>query len=261
MLIMLMIVILPVLLAAVVSLRYSQQQQQQLQVNPKHNSAHRHHCRVAAALPATEYPSDLCAKEKEAAFSFFFFFFSFVPRATFTSCSCSCFSGLVSAAPLLFLHPCLGSPSLSLFYSLSQCQWHKYLAAWRLAGCILESEASVRSLTHSLRCVKCVSLPHPLFPPPLLGPCRSLERSGTHAHVVEGERETHREREKQREGRRERAPCLLVFLRHPRPASSLLRPSKRNRLPPPTRLLLLHPHLLLLLLLLLLLGCPSGLGC
>lgn len=88
---------------------------------------------------------------------------------------------------------------------------------WRLAGCILESGKPLCA-ARSLRCVK-----SPL-PPCLYSNRAGAERDARTRGGVESQR---RKRERGRQRGRESERCLVCLPY--RPASSLLRPSKRNR--------------------------------
>lgn len=85
----------------------------------------------------------------------------------------------------------------SISASLSQRQSHEYLMAWRLAGCILESEASGCSVAP----MRQVSLPSLPLPPPTALELRAERDARTSGRW--------RKKERQREEERESCPVCL----------------------------------------------------
>lgn len=170
------------------------------QINPcfvtKQNSAHRHHCRVAATLPAKNIRLTCTQK--------MLLFFFCMALHSFTRCAVLCGAATTTVHPSL----CFSlSPSVSVAQVADGVAYRRFHVGKVKRPC---------ALTHSLTPMRQVcpsplslSLTHSL----LLEPCWS---GAGRTHTRSAEKKTARE-----------TPST-------RPAFSLLRPSKRNRLPPPT---------------------------
>lgn len=150
------------------------------QINPcfvtKQNSAHRHHCRVAATLPAKNIRLTCTQK--------MLLFFFCMALHSFTRCAVLCGAATTTVHPSL----CFSlSPSVSVAQVADGVAYRRFHVGKVKRPCAL-----THSLTHSLRCVKSVP---PLSPFHLLTPSSS-NRAGAERDARTRGRRRKRQRER-----------------------------------------------------------------